>query len=180
LPAAGHPFVLVANHLSYLDSLALIDAVPRDLVFVAKRELRDLFWSRVFLRRLDTLFVERFDALEGAQDSAAFAPLLRAGRTLAFFPEGTFRREPGLLPFRMGAFAAAAQAGTPLVPVAILGTRQVLPGDTRVPHRAPVRLVVGPPLRPQGGDWAAAARLRGEARAFILGECGDPDLERRP
>jgi 1-acyl-sn-glycerol-3-phosphate acyltransferase len=54
---------------------------------------------------------------------------LRGGRSLVFFPEGTFLRPPGVLPFRLGAFKAAAEARCPVVPVAIRGTRAILPAS---------------------------------------------------
>lgn len=176
LPGAGQAYVLVANHASYLDSIALIDAIPHTLHYVAKRELRDHWFSRWFLERLGTRFVERLDPRQGTVAAQEFSPLLKSGQALAFFPEGTFRAGAGLLPFRLGAFAAAAEAGVPVLPVAILGSRALLPGDCRRPRRGPLRLVIGTALTPDGTDWAAAVRLRDQARRQILDRVGEPDL----
>jgi len=176
LPPPGQPCVLVANHQSYLDSLAVIEAIPRNFVYIAKRELVEQFFSHLFLQRLDTLFVERFDLRKSAAERDQFTPPLRAGRSLAFFPEGTFRGDAGLLPFRMGAFVTAVEAGVPVLPVSLRGTRAILGGDSWMPHRHGVRLVIGPPLQPDGSDWSAAARLQDRARSFILEHCGEQDL----
>ncbi|MEW8586528.1 MAG: 1-acyl-sn-glycerol-3-phosphate acyltransferase, partial [Candidatus Thiodiazotropha sp.] len=72
LPPADRPVILVANHASYLDTLALIDGIPRDFAYVAKRELAEKFHSRLFLQRLDTLFVERFDTKRSATATEEF------------------------------------------------------------------------------------------------------------
>ena len=91
------------------------------------------------------------------------------------FPEGTLRREPGLLPFRMGAFVAATQAGVPVVPVVIRGTRSMLPDGIWIPRPARLEVWVGEPLVPEGDGWHAAIALRDKARAAILARSGEPD-----
>lgn len=178
LPAGGGPLVLIANHQSYLDALLLIAAIRRPLVFVAKRELETVPLVGRMLRRLGTLFVERFDLRRSAAESRHFTAELEQGRTLAFFPEGTFREHAGLLPFRMGAFAAAAQAGVPVLPVALSGTREILRGDSRAPSPGKALVFIGSELAPGGTDWSDAAQLRDEARAFVLRHCGERDSMR--
>jgi 1-acyl-sn-glycerol-3-phosphate acyltransferase len=170
--------VLVANHQSYLDALVLIAAIPRPLVFIAKRELETVPVAGRMLRRLGTLFVERFDLRRSAAESRHFPAALERGENLAFFPEGTFRDDAGLLSFRMGAFAAAAQARVPVQPVALSGTREILRGAGLLPWPGTARVSVGPEILPDGDDWQAAVRLRDEARTFVLAHCGEPDSER--
>jgi len=172
--------VLVANHASYLDGIVLAAALPHPVVFVAKSELQSQFVARVYLQRLGAVFVERFDPGRGSADARRLAELARAGGRLAFFPEGTFERMPGLAPFHMGAFVAAAEAGVPVVPLAIRGTRGMLRPDHWFPRRGAIRVTVGKPLQPQGSDWAAALELRDAAREEILRHCGEPDLSHLP
>ena len=171
------PCVLVVNHASYLDVLVLLAALPGDLGYVAKRELTERFISRLPLQRLGTEFVERFEVQRSVEDTARVLKAVQQGRAVVFFPEGTFRRETGLRPFYMGAFVVAAQAGVPVVPLAIRGTRSMLRANQWFPRRGAVRLTIGAPLTPQGTDWAAARRLQKAARAHILCYCGEPDLE---
>ena len=89
------------------------------------------------------------------------------------FPEGTFVRGPGLLPFRLGAFRAAVDAGRPIVPVAIAGTRHVLPDGTWLFRHGRITVTIGAPLQPQATDWPEMVRLRREALEHIVRECGE-------
>ena len=82
----------------------------------------------------------------------------------------------GLLPFRLGAFTIAARAGVPVLPITIRGTRSMLRGDQWFPRRSAITVTVGHLLRPTGRDFSAAIRLRDEARAQMLEQCGEPDL----
>jgi 1-acyl-sn-glycerol-3-phosphate acyltransferase len=176
LRSCGRPVVVAANHQSYFDSFVLTAALPPDFAFVAKRELRDRTLPRYLLERLGTVFVERFDPAQGVGETRKALDALAAGDSVIVFPEGTFHRAPGLLPFRMGAFLVAAEAGVPVVPVTLRGTRSLLRGDEMFPRRGAAAVTVSPPLQPAGSDWAAAVALRDAARAEILARCGEPDI----
>ena len=76
---------------------------------MAKRELLQSLVPRVCLRRLGAAFVERFSPTRSVVDADRLAVVARVGAPLAMFPEGTFRRSPGLLAFHLGAFAAAVR-----------------------------------------------------------------------
>jgi len=179
MPTTG-PAVIVVNHASYIDSPVLLAVLPRPARFVAKRELGRIPLARFVLRAAGAVYVERFDPERGAADERVLVDLVRAGEAVVFFAEGTFTRAPGLMPFHMGAFVAAAEAGAPVVPVALRGTRSVLRGDQWLPRRGAIHVAIGAPRRADGTDWAAAARLRDAVRSDILAACGEPDLAARP
>ncbi|MBL8250147.1 MAG: 1-acyl-sn-glycerol-3-phosphate acyltransferase, partial [Candidatus Competibacter sp.] len=170
------PCILVANHSSYLDAYILLAALPRPFHFVAKRELLTNPLLGKPLERIGTLFVERFDLQRSANEAAQIVAAARDGKSLAFFPEGTFTRMPGLLPFRMGAFVAAAQAGTPVTPTIIRGARSILRAGSWFPRRGALEVIVEPSISPSGDDWAGAVRLKDAARSVVLDGCGEPDL----
>jgi 1-acyl-sn-glycerol-3-phosphate acyltransferase len=167
--------VLVANHASYLDGLVLAAALRRPARFVAKRELERQRVAGPFLRRLGALFVERFESDRGVTDAERSAEATRAGDLVIFFPEGTLLREPGLRPFHLGAFVAAASASAPVVPAAIRGTRSILRGDQWFARRGSIELRLGAPLWPKGSDWASALELRARAASWILAGCGESE-----
>ncbi len=175
--------ILVANHASYLDGLIMVAALPRQFSFVAKAELGGSFLLRVFMKRIQTEFVERFDTLKGIEDARRIAAAAREKRSLLFFAEGTFTRIPGLRPFHMGAFEAAVEADIPVVPVAIRGTRSILRDESRFPRRGAVIVTIGKPVEPRSMQdpdapelWTTAIKLRDAAREQILRHCGEPDL----
>ncbi len=169
------PIVLVANHMSYLDGFVLVATLPIEFGFVAKVELTDYFTVRMLLSRIDVEFIERFDIERGVADARRVAQAAARGKSLLFFPEGTFQRMPGLLPFHMGAFVTAAEAEMPVVPVIIRGTRSKLRSGSWFPRRGTVSVTVGKPITPRGSDWSAAIELRDAARADILRHCGEPE-----
>ena len=176
----GSTSVLVANHASYADGLVLMAAVPTHFAFVAKQELRERFVSRVYLEKLGAEFAERFDVRQRVEAAARLVDVASRGKSLVFFPEGTFTDAPGLLPFHLGAFVVAARARVPIVPVAIRGSRALLRGDRWVPQRGMLTVTIGTPIAPRGdgaNTFSAAAEMRDAARRQILRECGEAELE---
>jgi 1-acyl-sn-glycerol-3-phosphate acyltransferase len=183
LPPPQQPCVFVANHSSYLDGPILVTALKRSFSFVAKKELVDHFIPRTFLKRIGSHFVERFDTEKSIEDTQNLQRLAESGQSLLFFPEGTFTRIPGLLPFHMGAFMIAAKAGLPVVPVTIRGTRSILRGNTKIPRRGTITVSISQPVYPTAEDtdsdnWKTAINLQHQTRRAILKTCGEPDLER--
>jgi 1-acyl-sn-glycerol-3-phosphate acyltransferase len=171
LPAG--PCIVVANHASYLDALLLVRVLPRPVAFMAKAELARFALLGLLLRRLGAVFVDRFDS----ERAIAAAQLAAAGGDVLFFPEGTLRRMPGLLPFHLGAFMAAHQAGRPVVPVALRGTRAALRDGDWFPRHVPLATTFGPAIPPRADldAWHDAVRLSADARAFLLEHSGEPD-----
>ncbi|MCK9382860.1 MAG: AMP-binding protein [Sulfuritalea sp.] len=170
--------VLVANHASYVDGIALAAALPIPVSFVAKQELAAHPLAGRLLRNLGAVFVERFDARQGVDDVRRLAEV--AGKQpLFFFAEGTFTRQPGLRPFRLGAFQIAIQNGLAVTPVVLAGTREVLRDESWLPRRGEVRVTVCAPIVAAGDGWQAALQMRDAVRTEILKYCGEPDLERR-
>jgi 1-acyl-sn-glycerol-3-phosphate acyltransferase len=174
------PCVIVANHASYLDGVVLVACLPGEFSFVAKAELASQFIAGHFLRRIGAVFVERFDMQRGVTDARRLEKTVGAGQSLMFFPEGTLTRMPGLLPFHMGAFVAAAEAGIPVLPVSIHGTRSILRSGSWFPHRGDVSITIKRPLMPLGKDWSAAVKLRDRVRDELLSDLDEPDLSHRP
>ena len=171
------PVVLAVNHTSYLDALVLLAILEyRGYAFVAKREFRESFLMKALLSGFGTQFIERFDLAKSTEHANELAKAAKRGISLIVFPEGTLKRNTGLMDFRTGAFQAAAQAGIPVVPVALRGIRSVLRDGTWYLRRAAVAVTIGAPIAAEGGDWAAAVKLRDAVRAEILRSCGEPDI----
>ncbi len=165
--------ILIANHASYIDPVVLMAAIPPDFHFIAKRRLADYLLIGTVIRRARHVTIEKADVsqrLAGAKDIAA---LLRTDELLMIFPEGTFLRSPALLPFRLGAFKAAVETGRPIVPIAIHGTRRMLPDGTWLFRWGPIEVTVGAPLVARTQGWQEMVRLRDAARDEIARGCGE-------
>ena len=173
MPSRGG--VVVINHASYLDSIVVAAMVPGPLSFVVKDDLSEFKWFRSFLERMDALFVQRLDVAASVEDAGKVIEAAQAGRRTAVFPEGTFIPRDGLLPFRLGAFVVAAETRTPVIPVALRGTRHILRDEHWLPNRGAVHVKILPLIVPQASGFSEAIRLRNEARAAILPHCGEPD-----
>jgi 1-acyl-sn-glycerol-3-phosphate acyltransferase len=180
--------LLVSNHPSYVDSYVIPAALPIQFRFVAKVELTRRFFPRLFIGRLGTEYVERFDKQRGIADARRIGRGARDGPPLCFYPEGGTSRVPGLRAFQMGAFVVAAESGLKVVPIALRGTRSVLRSGSWFPRPGRVCVTVGPAVEapkaptaasPDGAvtdAWTAAVWMRDQARTFVLRHCGDPDL----
>ncbi len=175
LPAG--PALVVSNHASYIDVLLWAAALPRRVVVVSKREIADIPLMGIFIRQVGHLLVERGDAARSLTDIEQVAETLRQGTPVLSFAEGTFTPARGLRPFRLGSFQAAARAGCPVVPAALVGSRHILRDGTWLPRRGPARVVLRPPIRPEGDGFREALRLREAAFAEILAHCGEPKIE---
>lgn len=176
LPAGA--CVVVANHASYLDGIVLKAALPARFSFVIKKEFSRVPLAGLLLRRIGSEFVDRFNRHAGGMDARRLLKAADAGQALAFFPEGTFLAEPGLGKFHSGAFAIAARVNLPVVPLAIRGTRYILPSGRFLPRPGRIDIQVLPSIGPLPDlkPPEAIAQTRDQAHARILAALGEPDL----
>jgi 1-acyl-sn-glycerol-3-phosphate acyltransferase len=146
----GGPCVIVANHCSHADTAALIAVLParRGPAVAAAAD----YWFRGAVRpRICRMLCAAFPVRRkggGSADLSAAAQLLVAGHDVIIYPEGTRSRDDTTGDWHRGAARLAAAAGVPLVPVAISGTRTLLPpgGTAHRPRRAAVTVQVGAPV----------------------------------
>jgi 1-acyl-sn-glycerol-3-phosphate acyltransferase len=125
---------------------------------------------------LGASFVERYDMSGRLADTEAVVAGARAGRNVIFFPEGTFTRRPGLSAFYLGAFKVAAEAGLPILPGIIRGTRTLLRSNQWLPRWSPVSVRIEEAVKPCGTDFPSLLKLRDQVRNAILAHCGEPDI----
>lgn len=171
------PCVVVANHSSYIDGVLLKAVLPARFAFVIKREMNDVPLAGLLLRRIGAEFVDRGRGQRGARDARRVFRTAANGTSLAFFPEGTFEREPGLLRFHSGAFVTAVRNGYPVVPLVIRNARRALPPGILWPWPTRIEVDVLPPLTSvETSPEHAVVDLRRRARAQILAQLDEPDL----
>lgn len=163
----GQPMVVVANHQSLFDVPVLMIAGSKPFSFVAKKEL---FEFPVFGRALPLVGcvpIDRTDRTNAAKSLDSAARHVREGHPLVMFPEGTRSSDGRLLPFRKGAFFLAQKARVPVLPVGIVGTRQVLPRDKLLVSPGVVEVLFGKPIVCADDSEEARDQLRADVRNAI-------------
>ena len=152
--------VYCANHSSFIDPGALIDAVPGSVRFVAKRSLFHVPVFGTALRITGQIPVDRGNR-DAALDSFTEAgQILRNGASAAIFVEGTRSRDGSLQPFKKGAFVLAISLQVPCVPVYIAGARALMPRGGFVPQRGTVEVRIGLPIPTAGLRYEDRDALR--------------------
>jgi 1-acyl-sn-glycerol-3-phosphate acyltransferase len=178
--------VYASNHTSYFDVLPLMLGLGVPYHFVAKMEVGGMPFIGTFLRQMHHTKFDRSDAQSRLRQSEEMKQLLREGESIFVFPEGTFTSEDGVRPFQLGAFKAAVDAGVPIVPVSLAGTRRFLRDGTYLPRPTSVTITVSPPIYPRNSTgeaeakeslaWHELIRLRDTTREAIGRHTGEPLL----
>ncbi len=142
----AQPTFLVANHQSMMDIPAAFAALPCDLHFVVKEELRTVPFLGWYIGAMGMVFIDRSARIGSLASLGAAADLIRSGRSVISFPEGTRSRSGEIQPFKTGAFVLAIEARVPVTPVAIHGAAGVLPADGFRLRPDTIRVLVGEPI----------------------------------
>jgi 1-acyl-sn-glycerol-3-phosphate acyltransferase len=164
IPASG-PALLASNHLSIVDSVYLPLMLARPVVFPAKAEYFTAkgplgrAWA-AYLRSTNQLAMNRDDTRSATATLEAAADILRAGNLFGFYPEGTRSPDGRLYRGRSGLGWLVLNSGTPEIPVAMIGTRKMLPPGKPVPRPAKIEIKIGKPMEfgHLAGDPPARAR----------------------
>lgn len=144
------PYVVMSNHRSHVDIWASFLALPLQLRWVMKSELRTIPVFGLACERMGHIYVERGNRDEARASMAEAARRIRAGTSVFFFPEGTRSRDGNLLPFKKGGFRLAIEAQAPVLPVSIFGTDRIMPAKQWKFRAAPVTVVIDEPIATTG------------------------------
>jgi 1-acyl-sn-glycerol-3-phosphate acyltransferase len=147
IPPAG-PAILASNHLSFIDSMYLPLMIDRPVVFPAKAEYfaakgpLGRLWA-AYLRSTNQLQMDREGARSAQATLEAALDLLRAGELFGFYPEGTRSPDGRLYRGRSGIGYLALNSSAPVIPVAMMGTRKMLPPGAPVPRPTRIEIRIG-------------------------------------
>ena len=166
VPGAG--YVIASNHLSLMDTPLVMAHIPLQFRFLAKRGLFKIPFIGGHLKRAGHVAIPREDARGSLKAMSEAARMIRErGVSALVFPEGS--RSTGVMQeFKEGAAYIAIKAGVPIIPVAISGTRHVLPMGSAEVRPGPVSLRLGDPILTTGLGLPDRHRLTAEIRARIL------------
>ncbi|HEX9080379.1 MAG TPA: lysophospholipid acyltransferase family protein [Desulfuromonadaceae bacterium] len=156
------PVIFMSNHQSNFDILALEATMPRRIYWVAKKELFAIPVFGASMRRGGYIPLDRSDGRKALKSMENAAAIIRDGKSVVMFPEGTRSKGRNLLPFKRGGFLLALRAGVPVMPVTINGSGRINPAGRIRLYRGNITITLHPPL-------ATPADLpRGEAEARLM------------
>lgn len=174
------PQVITANHVSWYDVFALASVIPKRFRFIAKKELAAIPIFGTAWKVAGHVSIDRSDR------SAAVRSLDEAGRRISednssvvIFPEGTRSYTDRMRPFKKGAFMLAIRSGVDIVPVAVAGTRHVLPRGAWRVRSGPIIVRFGEPVRPADYGMERRDELIAEVRRRIVDMRGELEPLRR-
>jgi 1-acyl-sn-glycerol-3-phosphate acyltransferase len=171
------PYVVVANHESFVDIL-LISHLPMEMKWMSKSEFFKIPLLGWLMRMAGDIRLERGDKKAGVQALKDARDRLDQNVSVMIFPEGTRSKTGELQEFKTGAFRLAIQAGSPILPLAVLGTRDALvKHDWRFGYsQAEVRVLE--PIPTAGLEKGDVTRLVDQTRDRIAAELAVMRAER--
>jgi 1-acyl-sn-glycerol-3-phosphate acyltransferase len=140
------PVIFMSNHQSNFDILALEATMPRRIYWVAKKELFAIPVFGPSMRRGGYIPLDRSDGRKALKSMDNAAGIIRTGKSVVMFPEGTRSKDRRLLPFKRGGFLLALRAGVPVMPVTINGSGRINPADQIRLYRGNITITLHPPL----------------------------------
>lgn len=173
----GEPCVLMANHQSHTDIVALIEALPIVPGFLAKKELRRIPFLGAAMEVGGHVFIDRTHRSKAFEAIAEAAASVRAGTPIVIFPEGTRGDDEAISPFKKGGFHLARQARVPIVPIGIRGTRRILPKHGRRLCSGTVEVHIGSPIPAEDVQGLTLPDLMARVRTRIADLSGLPRVE---
>ena len=142
-------FIIAANHTSAADIFAILAGLRLDICWVARASLLRKPFMGWHLKRLHIPLARKSvgSAKKFIQEGTC---KLDSGAAVVVFPEGTWKEGPGpMLPFKKGSFLLARTTKRPIVPVAIIGSQDLLPPETLIPKKGTIELRIGSPIDPE-------------------------------
>ena len=145
-------YVVVSNHQSLYDILLIYGWLELDLKWVMKKELRKVPGIGLGCEKAGHIFVDRKKPKQAAQAIKEALARMGKGVGILFFPEGTRSRDGHLLPFKKGAFRLSVEQDLPILPVTLVGTRDVLSSHSLSLFPGTIRMVIHPAIDPSDKD----------------------------
>ncbi len=140
------PSIYVPNHLSFFDIFSLLAALPVDFKFILKQEIMRvpiLGWA---IRKAGYISIDRSSPAKARHTFKQAVDMVKQGTSLVVFAEGTRSRDGHLQPLKRGAFQLAIASGCPIVPVAIKGSKEIMPKGSFRLKKGSMTIRLGSPI----------------------------------
>lgn len=144
------PVLYIGNHRSFFDVVVTYARCPGLTGYIAKDGVNKVPIFRIWMKRLHCIFLKRDDMKEGLKVILKAIEYVKSGISICIFPEGTRNKDrdnpTSLLPFKEGSFKIASKTGCKIVPMALIGTADILENHFPWIHSADIKLIYGEPI----------------------------------
>jgi 1-acyl-sn-glycerol-3-phosphate acyltransferase len=165
------PFIIVANHQSYLDIILMLVVIPYKIAFVAKEELLNIPILGWDIRSQGHIAINRSQGIKAARQLKEIANATHEGKSLLLFPEGTRSIDGQVGPFKRGAFQLALDANVPIIACSIAGSGRSMPKKGFWIRPGKVHITLHAPILPEtlhGNDREKTLYLSEKTREQII------------
>jgi len=140
-------YIVVCNHLSYLDIPTLFRVLPLNLHFIGKHQLKKAPFIGWYMRATGMIFINRENTRAASKSLDEAALIIKNGKTVLIFPEGTVSETKIIKKFKKGGFSLALKSGVDILPVSLKGTSDIWPTNTNTKfNRGTVKINIGQPI----------------------------------
>ena len=167
---SGQSYVIISNHQSHFDILALVIGLGIQFRWIIKRELRSVPLFGFALDKSKNIFIDRADRDSAARSIREGIRRLPPGVSVLFFAEGTRSPDGAIQPFKKGGFTTAVESGFPILPVTVNGSRKILPKGSLVFTPGSIEVVVGDPIDTHGFTHDTIGELMTATRSRIIAD----------
>lgn len=144
------PYLIMANHNSFIDIPVLFKSMPFFTYFIAKQEIKKIPLLGWYVKAYGMIYIDRSDRIKAKVSIAKASQLIAQGKHVIIFPEGTKSKDGNLGEFKKGGFHLAKEANVSILPIKIEGARKVWPN--KQPFKlgfGRITVKVGEPISPE-------------------------------
>ena len=175
----GRSYIIISNHQSEYDILALVTSLGIQFRWIIKQELRSvpLFGYALYASR--NIFIDRSEPASAIKSINKGMDRLPPGTSVMFFAEGTRSMDGKIQPFKKGGFVMAMEKGFPILPVTVNGSRRIMPKKSLIFTPGTIEVVVGDPIETSGYTDIQLQEIMDRTRRVII-EQYNPAYPERP
>lgn len=164
----GQSYIIISNHQSEFDILALVTTLGIQFRWIIKKELMKapLFGYALYASR--NIFIDRSNTKEAIRSMQEGMSRLPEGASVMFFAEGTRSYDGTIQEFKKGGFMIAIEKGLPILPVSVSGSRKALPKKSLVFSSCPIEVAVGEPIETSSYSHETIQELMNKTRDAII------------
>jgi len=163
----NQPYIVMANHQSHYDVLALIGYLPLPLKWVMKMELREIPIFGIACEKVGHIYIDRGISEKAQKSLKAAGEKIQAGSSVVFFPEGTRSADGKLQSFKKGGFVMALEANVPILPVTVVGGRNILPSKSLRVLPGNMKIIIHEPIPVNEYTYETKEKLIEQVRWII-------------